>query len=402
MKELRNRSHVEESATSMQMQKADVLLLGTLVLLVAFGVIMVYAASAVYAAQNFNNTQYFLIRQSVYACIGLTLALGLSYVDYHRLRALTYPMLGGSVILLILTVAGLGHSVGGSKRWLSLGPIHIQPAETIKLALIAWLAYSLSKKNDQIRSFSIGFLPHALMSVFLIALCLGQPDFGSAVMIAMLTFVLLFAAGAKTGYILGAVLLVAPIAYALIATSEYRLRRIKAFLAPFEYRYDIGYQISESLMSFGAGGITGVGLGDSRQKLLFLPEAHTDFISAIVGEELGILGTVFLLLAFTILVVRGLRISLRATDDYGAYLAFGITMFIGMQTFTNLAVAMGMLPTKGLALPLISYGGSSLLVNCAAIGILLSISRTTNPTSTLAKEDIPADAPGRRFMGSAA
>jgi cell division protein FtsW len=270
---------------------------------------------------------------------------------------------------------GYGRSAGGAARWIQLGPINIQPAEIAKVALILWLAYSLSKKRLQIRSFTVGFLPHALVAGLLMMLCLKQPDFGSAVMIGLLTFILLFSAGAKTGYLLGSMLFAAPVAYALIASSEYRMRRIQAFIDPFAHRYDVGYQISESLMSFGSGGATGVGIGDSRQKLFFLPEAHTDFISAIIGEELGFVGVVTLLAVFVLVVVRGLRAAFRAADDYGAYLAVGITMFVGAQAITNLAVAMGMLPTKGLVLPFVSYGGSSLIVNCAAVGILLNVSR---------------------------
>jgi cell division protein FtsW len=241
--------------------------------------------------------------------------------------------------------------------------------------MICWLAYSLSKKSDRIRTFSVGFLPHVLAAMAVMVLCLKQPDFGSAVMIGLLTFVLLFTAGARVGYMLGSAMLALPIVYHLVVGSEYRMRRITAFLSPFEFRYGVGYQIAESLMSFGAGGMTGVGIGDSRQKLFFLPEAHTDFISAIVGEELGFVGFAFMVTAYLLVLYRGLRAAYRAADDYGTYLAVGITMFIGLQAFTNLAVAIGLLPTKGLVLPFISFGGSALLVNCGAIGILLNVSR---------------------------
>lgn len=354
---------------------ADALLTGAIVALVAFGVVMVYSASAVYASSEYDDGQHFLIRQGIFALLGLFVMVAAAKVDYHRYSALTYPILATSVILLLVVALGFGRSAGGASRWIQLGPINIQPAEIAKVAMILWLAYSLSKKRFQIRSFTVGFLPHALIAGVMMLLCLRQPDFGSAVMIGLLTFILLFSAGAKTGYLLGSILLAAPVAYALIATSPYRMRRIQAFLDPFAHRYDVGYQISESLMSFGSGGATGVGIGDSRQKLFFLPEAHTDFISAIIGEELGFVGIVVLLLVYVLVVLRGLRAAFEAADDYGAYLAIGITMFIGAQAFTNLAVAMGMLPTKGLVLPFISYGGSSLLVNCAAVGILLNVSR---------------------------
>jgi len=354
---------------------ADPVLTAVVVALVAFGVVMVFSASAVFASQRYEDPFHFLGRQGVFALVGLFTMLAVARIDYHRYRALTYPALGFAVLLLMVVALGFGRAAGGAARWIQVGPVNVQPAEMAKLALILWLAYSLSKKAERIRSFEVGFLPHVLMAGALMLLCLKQPDFGSAVMIGLLTFVLLFAAGARLGYLLGAILLALPIVYLLVAMSPYRMRRIAAFLEPFEHRYDIGYQIVESLMSFGAGGVTGVGIGDSRQKLLFLPEAHTDFISAIVGEELGFLGMIVLFVLFAVVVVRGLRVAANAADDYGTYLATGITVFIGLQAFANLAVAMGMLPTKGLVLPFISYGGSSLLVNCAAIGIVLNVSR---------------------------
>lgn len=354
---------------------ADALLTSVVVALVAFGVVMVYSASAVFADHVYGNGYLFLIRQTVFASMGLAVMITAARIDYHRYRPLTYIMLGGAVLLLLMVLVGLGRNAGGATRWIAVGPINIQPAEVAKVSLIFWLAYSLSAKQEKIRSFSVGFLPHVLVAGVLMLLCLKQPDFGSAVMIGALTFVLLFTAGARTGYLMGAVMFVLPICYALVTTSPYRMRRIQAFLDPFAHRYDVGYQIAESLMSFGSGGIFGVGIGDSRQKLFFLPEAHTDFIGAIVGEELGYIGIVGLLIAYTILVWRGIRIAFRAQDDYGTYLTVGVTMFLGLQAFTNLAVAMGMLPTKGLVLPFVSYGGSSLLVNCAAVGVVLNVSR---------------------------
>lgn len=354
---------------------ADPVLTAAIVALVGFGVVMVFSASSMFADERYGTPFYFLARQGIFAVLGLGLMLAMARFDYHRFRPLTYPILGGAVLLLFVVVLGLGRSAGGAARWIQLGPINVQPAEAAKVAVILWLAYSLSKKTEKIRSFQVGFLPHILVAGFLMLLCLKQPDFGSAVMIGLLTFVLLFAAGARLGYLLGGLLIAAPVIYLLVAMSPYRMRRIQAFLEPFEHRYGIGYQIAESLMSFGAGGATGVGLGDSKQKLLYLPEAHTDFISAIVGEELGFVGMLCLVAVFALVVVRGLRAAMRAPNEYGTYIAIGITFFVGAQAFTNLAVAMGMLPTKGLVLPFISYGGSALLVNCAAVGILLNVSR---------------------------
>jgi len=355
----------------------DVALTAAVVGLIAFGVVMVYSASAVFASQEYGDGYHFLVRQGVYACLGILVILVVARIDYHRyrLKVLTYGVLGFCVLLLLLVLMGAGRSAGGAQRWLQIGPINVQPAEMTKLALIMWLSYSLSKKRAVIKSFSVGFLPHVLVAGMLMLLCLKQPDFGSAIMIALLTGVMLFTAGVRVGYLLASAAVALPAAWALIASSPYRMRRIRAFLEPFEHRYDVGYQIFESLVSFGAGGVGGVGIGDSRQKLLFLPEAHTDFISAIIGEELGLIGVVVLLLVYGLVIVRGLQAAVRSVDEYGSLLAVGITVFIGIQAYTNLAVAMGMLPTKGLVLPFISYGGSSLLVNCAAVGVLINVSR---------------------------
>ncbi len=362
----------------------DLPLFAVAVLLVAFGVVMVYSASAVYAARTHHTAQYYLVRQAMFATFGV-LGLGIvSRIDYRLLRKLTYPMLIATVLLLFLVVAGMGRSGGGAARWLRFGPITLQPAELAKVTIILWLAHSLSKKHEKIKTFAVGFLPHLLMAGVLMILCLKQPDFGSAMVLLFLTFALLFVAGAKTGYILGAVVLALPLAWHLVMGTAYRRRRWEAFIDPWAHRHDISYQLVESLISFGSGGTTGLGLGDSRQKLFFLPEAHTDFIGAIVGEELGFVGVCCLLLTYGFLVYRGVSIALRAADDYGTYVAFGISTLFGLQVLINLGVAMGLLPTKGLTLPFVSYGGSSLVINLLAVGVLLSISRGCTPARTLA------------------
>ncbi len=353
----------------------DVSLAATLLGLIAFGVVMVYSASAVYANRMYGDGTHFLVRQAIFASVALVVLAVSSRIDLSLLRRLTYPILLVAVVLMLAVALGFGRSAGGATRWIRIGSLNVQPAELAKLAMVLWLVHSLAKKAHRVRTFSIGFLPHVLVMALLMVLCLAQPDFGSAVMIALLTFVVLFAAGAKAGYLLGGALIALPIGYASIASSPYRMRRIQAFLEPFEHRQGAGYQITESLLSFGSGGWAGVGLGDGRQKLLFLPEAHTDFVSAIVGEELGFLGVAALCLAFAWVVFRGLRAAWRSHGEYAGYLAAGMTLFIGLQAFTNLAVAMGLLPTKGLALPFVSYGGSSLLVNAAAAGLVLNVSR---------------------------
>ncbi|AKF07300.1 Cell division protein FtsW [Sandaracinus amylolyticus] len=365
---------------------SDPVLLGIVLALIAFGVVMTFSASAVFASQRFHDGHFFLVRQAIFAGIALPVMIVVSRIDYHLLRPLTYPILGVTIALLVYVALGFGHSAGGAARWIAIGPFHVQPAEVAKVAMILWLAYSLSKKQEAIRTFKVGILPHLLVMGFLALLCLRQPDFGSAVMICVITFVLLFAAGAKVGPILSMVLAGAGLAVLLVISSPYRMRRVEAFLDPFGHRQDAGYQVAESIIAFGSGGATGVGIGDSRQKLFFLPEAHTDFVSAIIGEELGFVGIALLVLAFVLIVVRGVRVAFRAADDYGSFLAIGVTMFVGLQAFTNLAVAMGMVPTKGLVLPFVSYGGSALLVNAAAMGLLLNVSRPREGDETATSE----------------
>ncbi|MDQ3034471.1 MAG: putative lipid II flippase FtsW [Myxococcota bacterium] len=354
---------------------ADPVLLGIVLALIAFGVVMVFSASAVFASQRYGDGHFFLVRQGAFALIAMPLMIVVSRIDYHYLRALTYPFLGACTLLLVYVALGFGHSAGGAARWIPVGPINVQPAEMAKVAMILWLAYSLSKKQEAVRSFKIGILPHLIVMGLLALLCLRQPDFGSAAMICVLTFIMLFAAGAKVGPIALLITGGASVAAMLVWSSPYRMRRVEAFLDPFSHRQDAGYQIAESLLAIGSGGATGVGIGDSRQKLFFLPEAHTDFIGSIVGEELGFVGVALVVFAFAWIVVRGARVAFRALDEYGTFLAIGITVFIGLQAFINLGVVTGLLPTKGLALPFLSYGGSSLLVNAAAMGILLNVSR---------------------------
>jgi cell division protein FtsW len=321
-----------------------------------------------------HDAQYFLERQAAYAVAALLLLFATSRLDYHRLYKLTYPVLVSVGVLLVLCLVGFGHTGGGATRWLVLGPIHVQPAEMAKLALVTWLAYSLAKKADRVRTFSVGFLPHLLVAGVFMLLCLKQPDFGSAVVLLLLTFTMLFVAGAKLGYIMGASIVGAAFGAMAIRAREYRYVRFLAWLNMNEHKQDLAYQPFQSVMSFGSGGWRGVGLGRGLQTL-YLPEAHTDFVAAIVGEELGFVGVAVLCAIYLVLVDRGVRAALRAPDDYGSYLAFGIATMFGVQALVNLAVALAILPTKGLTLPFVSFGGSSLLVNAVAAGILLNVSR---------------------------
>lgn len=352
----------------------DPVLAATVVALVGFGVVMVYSASAVQATLQYHDPQFFLKRQSAYAVAALALMWMTSRIDYRRLYKLTYPVLAVVGVLLLLCVIGLGHSGGGAARWLSVGPVHVQPAEMAKVALVIWLAYSLAKKAERVKTFAVGFLPHVLVAGVFMLLCMKQPDFGSAVVLLLLTFTMLFVAGAKIGYILGASILGGVLGAAAIRFREYRYERYLAWLHMDQHRQDLAYQPFQSVMSFGSGGTTGLGLGRGLQTL-YLPEAHTDFVAAIVGEELGFLGVAALCAAYLVLVVRGVRVALRAPDDFGSFIAFGLSTMFGAQALVNLSVALAILPTKGLTLPFVSFGGSSLLVNAVAAGILLNISR---------------------------
>ncbi|MBX3233117.1 MAG: putative lipid II flippase FtsW [Labilithrix sp.] len=352
----------------------DVVLAAIVVGLIAFGVVMVYSASAVQATLHMHDPQYFLKKQAAYAGMSLVILFGVASIDYHRLYKLTYPVLGAVGVLLLMCVVGLGHSGGGATRWLALGPIHIQPAEMSKLALVCWLSYSLAKKADKVKSFTVGFLPHLLVAGLYMLLCMKQPDFGSSVVLLLLTFTMLFVAGAKVGYLMGAGILGGVFAVLSVMSKQYRLARYLAWQNMDQHRADLAYQPFQSVMAFGSGGTWGAGVGKGLQTL-YLPEAHNDFIAAIIGEELGFVGILGLCIVFLALVARGVRAAYRAPDDYGSYLAFGISTMFGVQALVNLCVALAIVPTKGLALPFLSYGGSSLLVNAAAAGILLNVSR---------------------------
>ena len=374
----------------------DPLLLGAIIALATIGLVMVYSASAILATDKLGDGFFFLKRQLVAAGLG-TAAMALAMrLGYRRLARLAYPILLLAVgLMLAVLVPGIGSTAGGAQRWIRLVGFSVQPSELLKLAWVIYLAYSLARKREKVASFSVGFLPHLLLAGFLAGLCLLQPDFGSAVALIFLLFAMLFAAGAKLSYLVASVLVALPVAYHLIASSPYRLRRLLAFLDPWGTRHGDGYQVAESLLSVGSGGITGLGLGDGRQKLFFLPEAHTDFIFSIIGEELGLIGVVAVVLLYAILIWRGLRAALSASEPFGVYLGLGMTALFGFHALVNMSVALGLLPTKGLTLPFISYGGTSLVVMMGAAGILLSISASARagarpPSAVKTYDEVPA------------
>jgi cell division protein FtsW len=286
------------------------------------------------------------------------------------------PILAVTCLLLVLVlIPSLGVVAKGARRWLRLGPISVQPAEMVKLVVVLYLAGYLAKKEGYITEFARGFLPPLLVVGLLAGLVLLQPDLGTVVVIGFVTLGLLFLAGARLVHLFGLVPFVLPAVAVLIWKSPYRLQRLMTFLDPMKDPTGAGFQVNQSFLAFGSGGLFGVGLGEGEQKLFFLPEAHTDFVLALAGEELGLVGTGAIMLCYAALVLKGFQIAARAREPFGRHLALGITLLLGLQALINAGVVTGMLPTKGLTLPLVSYGGSSLMVNLLAIGILLSVSR---------------------------
>ncbi len=355
----------------------DTTLLLLTVSLTCIGVVMVYSSSAIMAAERFHDGFYFLKRQLLYTLVGFVLMAVATYFNYKNWRKLAVISLLGSIALLaLLFVPGFGVRVGGAMRWLRLPGLTIQPAELVKLTLVLYLAHSLTRKREKVRSLLKGYLPYMIVLGLLLGMLLKQPDLGSAMIIAGVALAMLIVAGVRWRYILPTILMTVPVVYFLIMQVDYRRRRIMAFLDPWEDPFDTGFQIIQSLVAFGKGGILGQGLGIGEQKLFYLPEAHTDFIFSVIGEELGLVGALIVAALFLMLVLCGIRIALQCQEPFGRNLAFGLSFLIGLEAFVNLAVCMGLLPTKGLALPFVSYGGTSLVVSLVAVGILLNISNS--------------------------
>jgi cell division protein FtsW len=357
--------------------KVDYLLLVLVLALVGFGIVMVYSTTAILAGDRFQDPYFFLKRQALYAGIGFVVMVFMMLFPYPVLRRFAYPILGFCVLSLIaVLIPGIGHRAGGAMRWIRIQGFSFQPSELSKLGLVIFLAYFLTKKEEKIRSFSFTFLPTLLLSGLVIVLVLKEPDFGAATFLTAMVFLLLFVSGARVVYIAGSFLLAAPVAYYFLMSAAYRYKRLLSFIRPWEDARGASFQIIQSFLSFGSGGLFGLGLGEGRQKLFFLPAPHTDFIFSVIGEELGLFGALVLVLVFLIITLRGLRIAHSIEDRFGTFLALGITLMIALQAVINMGVVLGLLPTKGLTLPFISYGGTSLITNLAGVGILLQLSTT--------------------------
>ncbi|MBI3024187.1 MAG: putative lipid II flippase FtsW [Candidatus Tectomicrobia bacterium] len=345
-----------------------------------FGVVMVFSASQILALDRYGDAFYFVKRHVMWAAVGFALMLLLARMDVRKIRRLAFPVLVLSfVILALVFVPGIGRSAGGARRWIVLGPLSFQPAEAAKFGLLFFLAHLLTVKGERLGDLRYGFMPPVLIAGVGVVLILAQPDLGTAMLLALAAGMLLFLAGARWHHLLGCALTAGPVFYWLVFSVPWRRRRILAFLDPFGAVRETGYQLVQSLLALGRGGLTGLGLGEGKQKLLYLPEPHTDFIFAVIGEELGLIGTLAVAAVFAVILWRGLRIAARCEDGFRFLLASGITLMVTVQGLLNMAVAAGLVPTKGVPLPLISLGGTSLVFTLAALGLLLAVETGTRP-----------------------
>ncbi len=355
---------------------ADRWLFFAVIALLSIGITMVLSTSYLYSQERFLDGTYLFRKQLIAVAVGLAILFISALVPLEMYHRIAYPLLGLALLGLILVlIPGIGISRGGSRRWLPLGDFTFQPGELTKIALVFYLARSLAKKEARGRSFSIQVLPFLIVSGVFLGLVLLEPDFGGAVILGAIVMLVLFVAGAKLLHLLYVGLAALPILAVLLIGADYRLRRLMVFLNPWGDASNSGFQIVQSYIAFGSGQFWGQGLGQSRQKLFYLPEAHTDFIFSVIGEELGLLGSLLVLALFGLILWRGFRMAIKLDEPFAQYLAFGLTALCGLQALVHMGVVMGLMPTKGLVLPFISYGGSAMVVNLGAAGVLLGLSR---------------------------
>ncbi|WP_027369543.1 putative lipid II flippase FtsW [Desulfovermiculus halophilus] len=354
---------------------ADWWLVGSALILMGLGLVMVYSASGVMAERLFADSDHFFLRQSVYAGMGLAVMWIGAKIPMGFVYRFVYLWLMVVLVLLALTLTPLGVRAGGASRWLDMGSFSLQPLELAKIALVLYLGYFLSHKQDKMKTFSVGFVPPVIITGIIAGMLLLQPDFGGAVFIAALFFTMSMVGGTRLLYLLSSGLLCLGIGAYMIVSSPYRLKRWLAFLDPFQNAADSGYQVVQSLYGLGLGGLFGQGLGAGKQKLFFLPEGHTDFIVSVLGEELGFAGLSILFVCLGVYMFRGLTIALNQDDLQDRFTALGLCLVVVLCALLNLAVVMGAVPPKGLPMPFISYGGSNLLVACMCTGLLVNIER---------------------------
>lgn len=361
-------------------REIDYRILFCVVVLVIFGLGMIYSSSGTLAGYRYNDPAYFVKKQIIWAFVGAFGMIFAMRLDYRRLQPIAPWLYGLAVfLLLIVLIPHFSKEVGGARRWIVIGSLSFQPAEFAKLALIIFFAAHLVKKENagRLKDFTNGYLSNAVALGLCFILILGQPDLGTSLVIAAIIFALFFVAGIRLRFILGTLLTLLPFLYIAILSAEYRRKRILAFLDPWNDPLDSGFQIIQSYIALGNGHLFGLGLGEGKQKNFYLPDAHTDFIFSIIGEELGFLGCMVVVGIFMWLVYLGFRVAFRAPDSFGMFLATGITLSIGIQAAVNIGVATGLLPTKGLPLPFISLGGSALVMWMVSMGILLNVSEHT-------------------------
>lgn len=345
----------------------------SLFLLLAIGIVMIYSASSFYAMFKYKNSMYYLIRQGAFAIIGVIALMMTMKFDYHKLKKITPYLLIGTIPLLIAVF--FFPEVNGAKRWIKLGILSFQPSELTKYVVVMFLAMSIDLKGDRIKRFWDGLVPYLGVAGFFAGMILLEKNMSIASIIMIVTFIMLFVAGGQIKHLFG---IIFPAMFSLaiffIFSSDYRRARMLNFIDPWKDAAGDGYQLIQSFYALGAGGITGLGLGESRQKILYMPEPHNDFIFSIIGEELGLVGCLFIVGLFLFLIWRGIRVAMKAKDTYGKLLAVGITSIIAVQAIINIAVVTGSMPVTGVPMPFISYGGTSLVINLMAMGILLNIS----------------------------
>jgi cell division protein FtsW len=363
--------------------KSDKLLFTATLLLVCTSVVMVYSASAVWAMERDNDPYLFLFKQLTWALLGLCLVPVIMRIDYRTYRQPVVVWTALAFLGLALVAVLFGRPVKGATRWLGVAGLGVQPSELAKLVVIVFSAALLERRMDRINEPSYALLPIGLVVGAIVGLILVQPDLGTAVSVLMIAAVMVFASGIGYRYVVGLALAALPTFYFIVMRSDYRRRRVFAFLDPEADPLGAGYQILQAKMAVGTGGVFGRGLMDGVQKLFYLPEPHNDFIYAVIAEEMGLVGATVVVVCFCVITWRGLRTSMRAPDRFGAFLALGLTAMVAFQAFFNISVVLGLLPTKGIPLPLVSYGGSSLLINLVGMGILLNVSQHASSTHVI-------------------